>query len=155
LTALYRLDTSAFIEAWHRLYPRDVFPGFWERLNNWIADGSIFASDEVYREIAKIDDDLHRWLMARKSIFRPLDEEVQVAATGILETFPRLVGEAKQRSLADPWVIAHAHITKATVVTQENPGNLQNPKIPVVCAELGIPCIRVVELLRQKKATFK
>jgi Domain of unknown function (DUF4411) len=78
-------------------------------------------------------------------------EEVLLAMKAILKTHGRLVDNKKHRSVADPWVIAHAQVEGAIVVTEEQESNGKSPKIPDVCSALGILCIRTVELFRAFK----
>jgi hypothetical protein len=68
-----------------------------------------------------------------------------------------LVDNTKQRSLADPWVIAHAMKAGACVVTKENLETALNSKrikIPNVCQNLGIRCINDFDMIRELKVSF-
>lgn len=47
----------------------------------------------------------------------------------------------KDRSRADPFVIATAKVIGATVVTDEKHGAEKDPRIPFVCERLGVPCL--------------
>ena len=78
------LDTSALIEPWRRRYPLDVFPTFWETLDEWAETGRVVAPEEVLVEIRKVDDDLKAWLEDRRYLFLPPVEEVQVAVLEIM-----------------------------------------------------------------------
>jgi Domain of unknown function (DUF4411) len=87
-------------------------------------------------------------------MFRELDDEVQIAAAAVLAKFPRLVGERKLRTSADPFVIALARVSKLQIVTEEKPtGNVQHrPNIPDVVTALGLPpCMGLLELIRAEK----
>ena len=68
------LDTCVYIESWHRRYPIDVFPSFWQKLDEWADEGLILSTEEVRLEIEKVDDELLKWIKKRKHFFRPLDE---------------------------------------------------------------------------------
>lgn len=74
---VFCLDTSALIEPWRRRYPIDLFPRYWERLDQWAKDGRVAAPEEVFAEIARIDDDLHGWVRQRRYLFRAPEEDVQ------------------------------------------------------------------------------
>ena len=53
----------------------------------------------------------------------------------------------KNRSTADPFVIAVAEVNGVTVVSGEIPSNNpRKPKIPDVCSAMGIKHIRLLEL---------
>jgi hypothetical protein len=105
----YSIDTSAILEAWRRRYPPDVFPAVWQRLEEVIDQGELRASEEVLLEIEKRDDEVHVWAKERKaSLFVPIDEAQQRHVSVILEKHERLVDTRKNRSAADPFVIALA-----------------------------------------------
>jgi len=143
------LDTSAFINAWNKLYPEDVFPTFWQVLGAWCDAGDIIAPKEVLVELEQKDDELHRWAKQHLDIFLDPDEDVQRAVTAILADYPSLVDEKRLRSMADPWVVAQAQVSSATVVSEETP-RPSKPRIPDVCVALGIPHTDVVGLMRTK-----
>ena len=67
--------------------------------------------------------------------------------------FPRLVGERKLRTSADPFVIALAQVEGLQIVTDEKPtGNLQRPNIPDVVSALDMtPCMGLLEMIRAEK----
>src|SRR5690349_10854 len=135
---IYCIDTSALIAAWQERYPPENFPSFWQRMNALIQAGRLTAPMEVYRETKKRSDELHKWLSDRKQMFRELEEAIQIEAANVLSQFPRLVGERKLRTSADPFVIAMARVGSLLIVTDEKPtGSLQRPNIPDVCGALG------------------
>jgi hypothetical protein len=148
LATVFCLDTTAFVEPWVRRYPIDVFPTYWQTLDEWAHDGRVVAPDEVLREIEKNDDDLHKWVKLRAMLFQPVEADVQNAVTAILAEYPRLVDTRKGRHTADPWVIAQAQVMSVVVVTEESEGSRKSPKIPDVCRDKGISVVRVVDLIR-------
>jgi hypothetical protein len=147
---IYCIDTSALIAAWQERYPPENFPPFWKRVDDLINSDRLVAPLEVLRETKKRSDELHDWLSEREHMFRELDEKIQDAAAKVLAKFPRLVGELKFRTSADPFVIALARVRKLQIVTDEKPtGNLNRPNIPDVCAELGMaPCVGLLQLIQ-------
>ena len=153
MTVVYCIDTSAVIAAWQERYPQENFPPFWKRVDDLINSDRLVAPSEVLRETVKRSDELHDWLSAREHMFRELDDNIQVAAARVLAKFPRLVGERKLRTSADPFVIALARVKKLQIVTDEKPtGNLNRPNIPDVCAALGMmPCIGLLQLIQAEK----
>ena len=69
-----------------------------------------------------------------------------------------LANNTKGRSLADPWVIAHAMSEGATVVTKEYLSGSQNPqkiKIPDVCNNMKVDWIDDFEFIRQLNLLFE
>ncbi|MFC1743116.1 DUF4411 family protein [Candidatus Riflebacteria bacterium] len=151
----FSFDTNAFIQPWRNRYPIDLFPAFWEEIEELADKGVVLASEEVFKEIEKKDDDLKAWLKKRPQIFRDIDEEVQRNLINILKQYPRLIDSKKNRSMADPFVIAQAIESKAIVVTEEgsSPGS-KSPKIPDVCKNLKIPCINILTFMREIKIKF-
>jgi hypothetical protein len=150
---VYCIDTSALIAAWQERYPAENFPAFWRRMDDLIEAGRLTAPIEVLRETERRSDELHAWLTARKDMFRELDDEIQVEATKVLAQFPRLVGERRLRTSADPFVIALARISSLQVVTEEKPtGAPLRPNIPDVCMALGMPvCTSLLDLIRAER----
>ena len=148
----YCIDTSSLIAAWQERYPIENFPAFWVKVEALIEDGRLIAPVDVLHEIKKRSDELHIWLKARRGMFHELDDAVQIEAAQILAQFPRLVGERKMRTSADPFVIALARVRVLQLVTDEKPtGSLSRPNIPDVCAELNMTTIGVLDLIRRER----
>lgn len=148
--SVYCVDTSAWLDGWVRDYPADVFPSLWGKLADCITDGSIRCSEEVYVELEKKDDGIHEWLKCRKRVLVPIDEQIQRIVSELLSHYPRLVDTHRNRSQADPFVIATAEHLGAIVVTGEKPRNkMDTPKIPDVCAARNLRCLSFLEMLRE------
>jgi hypothetical protein len=148
------VDTSGWLDGWHRHYPRDVFPSLWQNVEQRVSGSDIIASEEVYVEVQKKDDDLHDWMKQRKFMFIPANESIQRRVADVLATYPRLVDTLKGRSQADPFVIATAVETGSIVVTGESIGTATRPRIPFVCQQLGIRCITFLDMIRELKLTY-
>lgn len=147
----YCFDTSAFIEPWRRLYPPDVFPAVWEKLDDLIGTGRLIATIEVYEDLKRKDDEILEWAKIRKDIFLPIDDGIQETLIEILGTYPRLVDSKRGRSGSDPWVVALARMEECAVVTYETPsGNLDKPKIPDVCQDMRIDSMNLLDLFREE-----
>lgn len=153
----YCFDTSAFVEAWRRRYPIQLFPDFWDRVDEMARDGNrVFANEEVRAEIERIDDDLLAWIRARPHLILVLDDAVQARTTEILRSHSRLMNLRKNRSMADPFVIAHAPVLNAAVVTEERlTESRKAPRIPDVCRAIGVECIDVVTFMRRENMVFR
>jgi hypothetical protein len=106
----------------------------------------MFVLDELKR---KEGDQLYTWAENHVSMFYPMETELQIAQKTIVNHYPRLISEAKSRSLCDPWVIALAQINQCAVVSEENRGGNKTPKIPDVCDELRIKCLKVADLIEE------
>lgn len=120
---LYSFDTSAFLNSWNRYYPPDLFPSLWERFDDLINSGNIIATEEVLIELERKDDDVYRWAHNRRQMFVPMYHDIQQAAISILAQYPRLIDNRKNRSGADPFVIALAQtqMEDCAVVTTKRP----------------------------------
>ena len=152
----YCLDTNVFIEPWKRYYSPQFTKGYWKLLKQYGKKDIIFATMEVKNEITKIDDDLLQWVKT-SDLFRDPDESVQTNLRKIMSKYPRLVDNARGRSMADPWVIAHAQSEDATVVTTVVTTEQKAPKkikIPDVCEKENIPCIDIHDFVKKLRIEF-
>ena len=86
----------------------DVVPALWDSLDELIESGELRASEEVLHEVERKDDELQLWLAGRPSLCVPIDNEIQPIVSGILATHPKLLDTRRNRSGADPFVIALA-----------------------------------------------
>lgn len=150
---LYVVDTSVLIESWFERYRPGSFPKFWVNMETAIEDGVLISPMIVSEELKRKADELHEWSDKHPKLFQPLSEEVQKAQETIVNTYP-LVNLTKGRSTCDPWVIALAQINGCPVVTQEQFGSDQKPRIPDVCKSLGIGCMDVADLIEALGWTF-
>jgi hypothetical protein len=149
---VYCIDTSSLIAAWQERYPIENFPRFWDKVDALIAEERLIAPIEVLNEMKKRSDELHAWLKARPSMFRELDDAIQIEAAQVLGQFPRLVGERKLRTSADPFVIALARVEGLELVTDEKPtGSPNRPNIPDVCTALGMTTMGLLDLIKAEK----
>lgn len=141
------------IAAWHERYPIENFPKFWDRVDGLIEEKRIVSPIDVFLETRKRSAELHGWLKSRKAdVFLEMNDAVQNEAANVLMRFPRLVGEKKLNTSADPFVIALALVLELTVVTEEKPtGNDRIPHIPDVCAAFGVECKSLIEMIRTEK----
>lgn len=150
----YCLDTNIFIEPWKRFYSVKFTKGYWEILADLSQKGILFSTTEVKKEIEKIDDDLLKWIKD-KNFFKEPNTDVQKCMREILKKHPLLIDHAKSRSIADPWVIAHAQFENAVVVTLEQKARKSGQvKIPDVCAIERIECIDIYDLIKRLKIEF-
>ena len=137
----------------------DFFPDYWSKLDELAQQGVVFATEEVKREIGRTDDELNEWLSSREYFFKSIDERVQECIIQVFQDpdHHRLVDSSNQRSIADPWVIAHALAEDAVVVTKEQYETHQTRriKIPNVCRALSIECIDDFELIRRLGMQFR
>lgn len=151
----YSFDTSAILNGRRDLFRPTVFRGLWGLIEDAIAARQVRSVDEVRRELAKRDDDAKRWADAQSDLFCPLDTAIQQSATQILRSHPNLVKQGGQRSGADPFVIALAMTYQGKVVSEETAsGNLDKPRIPDVCAAIGVPCLTLMDYIEEQGWAF-
>ncbi|MDZ4833592.1 MAG: DUF4411 family protein [Candidatus Melainabacteria bacterium] len=150
----YSLDTSGLIDAYTRYYPPDTFKGLWVKLSESAFFGYSYATKMVRTELEKEDDDLLKWCDAQDAFFKEVDEAIQRKVADILTTHPMLVKAGSGRSGADPFVIALAELTDATVITGEIFGSASKPKIPDVCRDRGVKCGNVLHMIKSEGWTF-
>lgn len=151
---MFCFDTSAFMDGWIRYYPPDVFASLWKNLEKLIEAKDLIASIEVLHEMEKKDDALASWAKQNRGMFQPIDEQQMLETKKILAAFPRLIDTRKGRSAVDPFVIALAKTRGAVVITGEQGGTAEKPKIPFVCDAVGVRCIGLTEFIRSQKWVF-
>lgn len=159
-SGIYCLDANVLIQAWQKYYSPKFCPDYWEILNELGIQGRIFIPEIVYEEITRTDDDLSKWLKISKIPIRKIDEPVTKCLQSIYSKDPlhkNLVDNTKARSLADPWVIAHAINESATVVTKEEKVTAINSikiKIPNVCDNMSVRWIDDYQLIQELNIQF-
>jgi hypothetical protein len=158
---IYCIDANVLIQAWQKYYSPKFCPDYWDVLNELGNQGRIFIPEMVLQEITRTEDDLSKWLKGSKIPVSKIDEPVTKCLQAIYSKntlHKYLVDNIKQRSLADPWVIAHALNEKATVVTQENKEtaiNSKRIKIPNVCDNMGVRWINDFQLIEELGIEFR
>lgn len=159
MNQLYCLDANVLIQAWQKYYSPKLCPDYWEILNKLGEAKRIFIPQHVFEEITRTEDDLAHWVKNSKILVRPTSGPITQAVRHILSNpiHSTLVDNTKGRSLADPWVIAHAFHEKACVVTKEEKvtaANSKKIKIPNVCENMGVRCINDFEFLQELEVSF-
>ena len=156
----YCLDANVLIQAWQKYYSPKFCPDYWGLLNDFGAKKIIFLPKSVFDEIIRTEDDLATWLKNSKIQIPEVDEDVANCLRNIYAANPLhqyLVDNTKQRSLADPWVIAYALKENACVVTKEEKISVLNStriKIPNVCDNMGIRWINDFQFVEELGIQF-
>jgi predicted nucleic acid-binding protein len=157
----YCLDANVLIQAWQKYYNPKFCPDYWKLLTELGKQDKIFIPELVYEEITRTEDDLSKWLKESKISIKKISEAVTICLREIYSTNPihkNLVDNTKARSLADPWVIAHALHENATVVTKEEKVTASNSnriKIPNVCDNMGIRWINDFQFIDELDIRFQ
>ncbi len=151
----YCIDSCSFIEVGDSYRP-SVFPSIIKSIDKLIDESRVFSAYEVYEELKKQEDDIiFKWLNTKVEIFILPHIEIQRKVKYILKEYPRLIDYRTGKSGADPWIIATAIIRNLTVVTEEQfSGDLKYPKIPDVCRQEGIECIKLIDFLETEKLIY-
>lgn len=140
----YCLDANVLIQAWQKYYNPKICPDYWKILIELGKQGRIFIPELVYQEIIRTEDDLSQWLKSSEIPIEKITEPVTLCLQQIYSSNPvhkTLVDNTKARSLADPWVIAHAMHDNGVVVTKEEKitaSSSKRIKIPNVCDNIGL-----------------
>lgn len=157
----YCLDANVLIQAWQKYYNPKFCPDYWKILVELGKNGKIFIPELVYEEIVRTEDDLSKWLKGSKIPINKISEPVTICLQKIYAADPthkNLVDNTKARSLADPWVIAHALHENASVVTKEEKVTALNSnriKIPNVCDNMGIRWINDFQFIDELDIKFQ
>ncbi len=117
--------------------------------------GDLRATEEVLHELERKADDVFEWVKQRRELFVDIDDEIQAVVEEILKDHRKLLDTRKNRSGADPFVVALAKINGCTVVSNERATHSPDrPNIPDVCTALGIRCITILDLIREQGWVF-
>lgn len=154
---VYSVDTSALFDGLERYYPEESFPALWARVDELIVAKRFLLSEEVWDEARAHDAAAKSWCDARGKdpMVVPTDVALAKEVQSILVRFPRLVANMKGRNRADAFVIAVGRLRGAIVVTGEGSNGTENrPKIPYICNQLGIRCVRFLDIVRLESWKF-
>lgn len=164
---IYIIDTSSLIEMKNR-YPKKNFPSLWEKVEELISKNRLISPLEVRKEIERGDDELSKWVKNKKinRMFIEPDSLQIEKAKEILKKYPFLAEVEKPDNLnADPYLIALALVKKERskkellamklfdknsvaidyiIITEES---TKPKKIPSICKDLGINCIKLLKMI--------
>ena len=139
----------------------DIAPSFWRLLDEQAEAGVICSSTVVYRELVAGDDELTIWAKQRKGtgLFRDPSEDVQRVFNEVAVYVQTRYPEHQSQTFldgADAWVIAHAKVEDAVVITHETMVDdySKKPKIPNICKRFDVNCLNTYSMLRNLGARF-
>ena len=158
----YIIDTSSLVKL-NRNNPLDIFPTIWDKFETLIKENRLVAPKEVLLEISQNDDQLNRWAIRQRKMFKdPTRKQVEIVKK-ILLKFPSLI-DVERTFDADPWVIALAveminnpqktlFTIKRLIVTEEvKRGN--QVRIPFVSEDFSIEAIDIITMFRTEGWRF-
>ncbi|MBN1539841.1 MAG: DUF4411 family protein [Candidatus Thermoplasmatota archaeon] len=128
----------------------------WQDIEDLIKEGTIRSPQEVYDELSIKDDDIFSWAKKHSELFIEMDQNQIDEVFSLMAKYPNMIDPSKTRTDADPFVIALAKNTNATVVTYETQVgmNAKRIKIPNVCVLEGIRYIDPLAFLRELKLLY-
>lgn len=158
----YLLDSNTYIQAKNVYYDMECCPAYWDWLDLQYASGNLGSITSVYDEILPYGDELSDWINARKDQFLPIsDDPTQKKYAEIAQHVYDLPNKNPAKvngflSKADPWLIAKAFTSGATIITHERlvPANSKDVKIPNICEDFGLEYKSTFQLLQVLKAKF-
>lgn len=137
----YVFDTGAWID-YFKYYPILKHGRLWKYVPSQIRSRSVISPDLVGVELsAGWDDSSSRLDVYKSDLYVPVYSELQREVSLVLGECPRLLNpNSPNKNQADPFVVAYAKYSGATVVTSEKPsGQLTHPRVPDVCKHFKIP----------------
>ena len=152
----YALDANIFMSAWHDHYPIDLYPGFWECLENYSMAGRLRSIDRVRDEII-CPDALIKWLDRNwsGSFITTQDQDVVNAFSEMqrwVQSNAQFLRVAKSdfAGTADGWLAAYAKIHGVVLVTNEVFDANIKRRVPLLnlCKRFGITYVNTVDMLR-------
>ena len=164
----YLIDANCFIESKNVTNPLDVAISFWAKIKDLALAGRIHSIDKVKTELISMGDDLSQWIKNEipASFFystSAADVQQNVAdlrnwAVGTGQYDNKAIQDFNSSSVADPYLAGYAATDSQNikVVTNEKAGtgSKHSVKLPDACAQKGVNCIRIMEMLREMGETF-
>lgn len=157
----YLLDANTYIQAKNQYYGMDICPAYWDWLDQQFDQGLIGSVDMIGRELRDGNDQLAEWVRERPGHFiKNDDRETQRIFAHIVEAVMNGNYNPGNRdqflAKGDPWIIAKARTTGATVVTHESrlAPDTRKVKVPNICQLFQVPCMNTFQFLRELDARF-
>ena len=135
------------------------FSTFWKVCDSPVWAGNITSTREVYREIGDVSKgDLIPWTDAHRDLFPAPTADEAAFVTRIFSEghFQQIIERKKLLKggrVADPFIIARAAITGATVVTLEE-YKINGARIPNICERFGVSCVNLEGFMEKESWVF-
>ncbi|MFM0499682.1 DUF4411 family protein [Paraburkholderia caffeinilytica] len=159
----YLLDSNTLIEAKNRYYRMGFCPAYWQWILAKNRSQDVSSITMIADELARGNDELKDWASGNKGMFLPVTDTLTQEAFGRIAAWVSVrSSEMKPGALqdflsgADPWLIAKAMASGATVVTHESYNADAKKKflIPNVCQQFNVPYMNTFDLLHTLNAQF-
>lgn len=136
-----------------RRFPPPIFPSIWDRLSGLAAINRLVIHYLSLDELEHIDPDTKEWAsqhLQKKGSVRDMNADL----TELADKFPALQRLASSRFLAAPFIAAMARREGFIAVCEGRFGSAEDPRLPFLCRDRGVTCIRLNELFAKEKWTF-
>jgi hypothetical protein len=158
------LDANVYITAKNTYYSLDVFPMFWDWLDDRALALQIASTDMVFDELCDQDDDLAAWAKDRRASMFHVNSTSSKDVTDRVSDigkwmrgvpFPTRAQEDFMDG-ADPFLVAAAAVGGHSVVTAEtfDAQIRRKVKVPNACAALGVAYETTFQMLKNMGAKF-
>jgi hypothetical protein len=152
---LYLLDADVLIRADRLFYPPDRFPVFWSWLVHMGVSGKVKIPREQYEEVIRGSGNLVNWLKSeevKEALLLGEEAHPALVAVVTLNGYGQLDETEVEKVGYDPFLISYGYAdpSRRTIVTLEvsAPRRLRaNRKIPDVCADVGVACCDLFQLI--------
>jgi len=163
----YILDSDVFIAAKNSYYAFAICPGFWDSLIHHHGAGNVRSIDRVRSELlaGRKTEDLVQWVKEQlpPAFFVDTDEEAVTDAYGQVMLWvqrnPKYFDYAKAKFAtgADGWLVAHAMVNEAVVITNEQPEpeSKKGIKLPDVCTAFGVLYKNTFAMLHELEVRYE
>jgi len=153
---IYVFDSNTLIKIFDNYY-RSQFPSFWEKFDEYVANGKIISVRTVKTELKDGKDLLADFVMANNIFCMPTDDETDfITKIFEVEHFQDLISKKARlqgKEVADPYLIAKAKISNICVVTEEK-FKPNAAKIPNVCQKFDVLCINLEQFMKDESWSF-
>ncbi|HEU0228277.1 MAG TPA: DUF4411 family protein [Arachidicoccus soli] len=163
----YIIDANILIQAHRRLYPLDVFIGFWNQITSLAHSGVIESIDKVKKEIIGKNDLLETWCVGHlpatffKDSSTCMSQYADVCKWAISRKShykPTALAEFLHHDEADAFIVAHGIFggNNKIIVTEEisEPLGKKKVKIPEPCNHFNLQYINTIEMFRRLQITI-
>jgi len=155
---IYVLDTNS-LSVFKNYYP-SRFPSLWTNLDAMAAGGTIVSVREAFNELQNDNrvTFIQEWATRHKAIFAtPTNAELRIVSQILaIPHFQNVIGSKallKGTPVADPFLVASAAVSSATVITEE--AHRPNAaRIPNICDHFGVPWHNLEWLMEQQGWEF-
>ena len=163
LSKQYLFDTNCFVIP-GRYYLQDIFPSFWQKLQQLIENHTVVVHETVLQEILPYKDELANWLenvpnyepvKMNKKVLAKFIELSKWARSSEQNYTAQAISYFESNDKADAWICAQCAVSGYVLVTNEKSSNSPaNVKIPNVCEAFGITYISMFDFMREQNFKF-